>query len=54
MEYRKATGEEAQLVCDIVKETKAKIFPHYYTQAVVDFFGRPAPAELAFDEIEKN
>ena len=40
MEYRKATGEEAQLVCDIVKETKAKIFPHYYTQAVVDFFGR--------------
>lgn len=25
MEYRKATGEEAQLVCDIVKETKAKI-----------------------------
>ena len=40
MEYRKATGEEAQLVCDIVQGTKAKIYPHYYTQAVVDFFGR--------------
>lgn len=40
MEYRKATVEEAQIVCDIVQETKAKIYPHYYTQAVVDFFGR--------------
>ena len=40
MEYRKATIEEAQLVCDIVQDTKAQIYPHYYTQAVVDFFGR--------------
>lgn len=40
MEYRKATVEEAQRVYDIVQETKAKIYPHYYTQAVVDFFGR--------------
>ena len=40
MEYRKATPDEAQLVCDIVTGTKAKIYPHYYTQAVVDFFGR--------------
>ena len=40
MEYRKATIEEAQAVCDIVQETKARIYPHYYTQAVVDFFGR--------------
>lgn len=37
MEYRKATIEEAQAVCDIVQETKARIYPHYYTQAVVDF-----------------
>ena len=40
MEYRKAKIEEAQIVCDVVKGTKAEIFPHYYTQAVVDFFGR--------------
>ena len=40
MEYRKATIKEAQLVCDIVQDTKAQIYPHYYTQAVVDFFGR--------------
>ena len=37
---RKATIKEAQLVCDIVQDTKAQIYPHYYTQAVVDFFGR--------------
>lgn len=40
MEYRKAKIEEAQIVCDVVKGTKAEIYPHYYTQAVVDFFGR--------------
>lgn len=31
MEYRKATIEEAQIVCDIVQETKAIVYPHYYT-----------------------
>lgn len=40
MEYRKAKIEEAQTVCDIVQKTKAVIYPHYYTRAVVDFFGR--------------
>ena len=40
MEYRKAKIEEAQIVCDIVQGTKAEVYPHYYTQAVVDFFGR--------------
>ena len=40
MVYRKATIKEAQLVCDIVQVTKAQIYPHYYTQAVVNFFGR--------------
>jgi len=36
MEYRKAKIEEAQTVCDIVQKTKAVIYPHYYTRAVVD------------------
>ena len=40
IEYRKATHDEAQIVCDIVRGTKGEIYPHYYTQAVVDFFGR--------------
>ena len=40
IEYRKATPDEAQIICDIVRGTKAEIYPHYYTQAVVDFFGR--------------
>lgn len=40
MEYRKAVIGEAQTVCDVVQETKAMIYPHYYTQAVVNFFGR--------------
>ena len=30
----------SQIVCDIVQETKAIVYPYYYTQAVVDFFGR--------------
>lgn len=40
IEYRKATMEDVQIVCDIVQRTKAVIYPHFYTQAVVDFFGR--------------
>ena len=40
MEYRKATTEEAREVYNIVQGTKDAIYPHYYTQAVVDFFGR--------------
>ena len=38
--YRKATIEEAEIVCDIVQGTKSAVYPHYYTKAVVDFFGR--------------
>lgn len=50
MEYRKATLEDAQAVCDIVQGTKAAIYPHFYTQAVVDFFGRLH----SIDNIEKD
>ena len=38
--YRRAKAEEAEKICSIVQGTKAAIYPHYYTQAVVDFFGR--------------
>ena len=40
IEYIKATESDAETVCNIVQGTKATIYPHYYTQAVVDFFGR--------------
>ncbi len=54
MEYRKATNKEAQLVCDIVQETKARIFPHYYTQAVVDFFRRLHSIDNIKKDIEEG
>ena len=40
IEYRKATLDEAKKVCYIVQQTKAEIYPDYYTKAVIDFFGR--------------
>ena len=40
LQYRKADLCEAERICYIVQHTKAVIFPDYYTQAVVDFFGR--------------
>lgn len=40
MEYRKAKINESKIVCDIVQGTKEAVYPHYYIQAVVDFFGR--------------
>lgn len=54
MEYRKATIEEAKLVCDIVQETKAKIYPHYYTQTVVEFFGRLHSLDNIKKDIEEG
>ena len=54
MEYRKATPDEAQIVCDIVVNTKAEIYPHYYTQAVVDFFGRIHSLENIKKDIDRG
>ncbi len=50
IEYRKAKIEEAEIVCDIVQKTKAEVYPHYYTQAVVDFFGKLH----SIDNIKRN
>ncbi len=54
IEYRKATTEEAEKVCRIVQETKAVIYPHYYTKAVVDFFGRLHSLENIKKDIEEG
>lgn len=40
IEYRKATIADAKTVCDIVQDTIAIMYPHFYPQAVVDFFCR--------------
>ena len=54
IEYRKAKKEEAEKVCGIVQGTKAAIYPHYYTQAVVDFFGRLHSLENITRDIEEG
>lgn len=40
LEYRKALPDEAERIFYIVQHTKDVIYPDYYTQAVVEFFGR--------------
>ena len=54
LQYRKATPDEAQRVCYIVQHTKAVIYPDYYTQAVVDFFGSLHSIDNIQKDIEKN
>lgn len=54
IEYRKAAIEEAQIVCDIVQGTKSDIYPHFYTQAVVDFFGRLHSIDNIKKDIEEG
>ena len=40
LEYRKALPDDAERICYIVQHTKEVVYPDYYTQAVVEFFGR--------------
>lgn len=52
LQYRKATIDEAKRICCIVQHTKAEIYPDYYTQAVVDFFGRLHSIDKIVKDIE--
>lgn len=52
IEYRKAALDEADRICYIVQQTKAEIYPDYYTQAVVDFFGRLHSIDNIIKDIE--
>lgn len=54
LQYRKATIDEADRVCYIVQHTKAEIYPYYYTQAVVDFFGRLHSIDNIIKDIEQG
>lgn len=52
--YRKATPEDADKICYVVKHTKAVIYPDYYTQAVVDFINSLTAIEKIKKDIEQN
>lgn len=54
IQYRKAMPDEADRVCYVVQHTKAVIYPDYYTQAVVDFFGKLHSIENIINDIERN
>lgn len=54
IKYRKATAQEAEIVCNIVQGTKAAIYPHYYARGVVDFFGRLHSIENIKKDIEEE
>ena len=52
--YRKATPEDADRICYVVKHTKAVIYPDYYTQAVVDFINRLTAIEKIKKDIKQS
>ena len=52
IQYRITTLDEADRVCYIVQQTKAEIYPDYYTKAVVDFFGRLHSIDNIIKDIE--
>lgn len=54
IEYRKATIDEADRVCYIVQQTISAFYPDYYTQAVVDFFGRLHSIDNIKKDIEQG
>lgn len=54
IQYRKATIDEADRICYIVQHTKEVIYPDYYTQAVVDFFGKLHSIDNIKKDIEQG
>ncbi len=52
--YRKATSEDADKICYVVKHTKAVIYPDYYTQAVVNFINGLNSIKNIKKDIEQN
>ena len=53
-QYRKANPDEAEKVCHIVQHTKSVIYPDYYTQAIVDYFGRLHSLDNIKSDIEQG
>ena len=54
LKYRIASINEADRVCYIVQHTKEVIYPDYYSQAVVDFFGKLHSIDNIKKDIEQG
>ena len=54
IQYRKATPDDAQRVCYIVRHTKDVIYPDYYTQEVVEYVDRYYTFEIIKSDIEQG
>ena len=54
MHYRKATSDEAEQICYIVRHTKDVIYPDYYTRAVVEYVDRYDTFEIIKSEMMGN
>lgn len=54
LKYRIANINEADRLCYIVQHTKEVIYPDYYSQAVVDFFGKLHSIDNIKKDIEQG
>ncbi len=54
MNYRKASMEDAEIITDVVQQTKAGIYPKYYPKEIVEFFGQLHCYEHIIKDIKKN
>ena len=54
IQYRKATPDDAQRVCYIIRHTKDVIYPDYYTQEVVEYVDRYYTLEIINSDIEQG
>ena len=54
LQYRKATPDDAQRVCYIIRHTKDVIYPDYYTQVVVEYIDRYYTFEIIKSDIEQG
>lgn len=54
MNYRKASMEDAEIITDVVQQTKAEIYPKYYPKEIVEFFGQLHCYEHIIRDIQKN
>ena len=54
LQYRKATPDDAQRVCYIIRHTKDVIYSDYYTQEVVEYVDRYYTLEIIKSDIEQG
>ena len=52
IEYRKATHDEAQVVCDIVQGTKREIYPHFTRVYVLPEYEGKGYGSIIMDHLE--